>query len=116
MIALTTVLLVEKGPLHAFARRVDEQAIRASARFAVLALVVLPLLPAGSYGPFGAIRPRELWMFVLFFSALSFCAWITRRWLGSSAGAMATGLLGGLISSTSVQTRWILKNSNNIRG
>ena len=27
----------------------------------VLALVVLPLLPEGPYGPLGGVRPRELW-------------------------------------------------------
>src|SRR5689334_13225270 len=100
--AVTTLLLIEKARLHALTRRIDEAALTASVHFAVLALVVLPLLPAGAYGPFGAIRPRELWMFVLFFSGLSFCAWIARRWLGPTAGTMATGLLGGLISSTSV--------------
>jgi uncharacterized membrane protein (DUF4010 family) len=67
-----------------------------------LALVILPLLPAGAYGPFGAVRPRELWALVLFFSGLSFAAWIARRLLGSAQGTIVTGVLGGLISSTSV--------------
>ena len=35
-----------------------------------MALVVLPLLPSGPYGPWGGIRPRELWALVLFFSGL----------------------------------------------
>ena len=80
IIAVTTLLLIEKQRLHALTRWLDEEALLASVHFAVLALVVLPLLPAGAYGPFGAIRPRELWIFVLFFSGLSFCAWIARRW------------------------------------
>ena len=102
IVAGVTLLLVEKARLHALTRRLDDAALTASARFAVLALVVLPLLPSGGYGPDSAIRPRELWVFVLFFSALSFGAWIARRWLGAAAGTLATGLLGGLISSTSV--------------
>lgn len=102
IVALTTLLLAEKRRLHTFTGRIDEATLLASARFAVLALVVLPLLPAGEYGPWGVLRPRILWVFVLFFSGLSFCAWLTRRWLGSTAGVLATGLLGGLISSTSV--------------
>ena len=102
IIACTTLLLVEKTRLHAMVNAVDDVALRASARFATLALVVLPLLPGGSYGPFGAVRPRELWALVLFFSGLSFAAWIGRRLLGPSQGAVVAGLLGGVISSTSV--------------
>lgn len=102
VVAVTAVLLLEKTRLHAMAEGVDDVALRASARFAALSLVVLPLLPAGSYGPFGAVRPRELWMLVLFFSGLSFLAWIARRLLGPGHGVVVAGLLGGIISSTSV--------------
>jgi uncharacterized membrane protein (DUF4010 family) len=102
LIAATALLLLEKGRLHALVSRIDDATLRASARFAVLALVILPLLPAGAYGPFGAVRPRELWALVLFFSGLSFAAWIARRLLGSAQGTIVTGVLGGLISSTSV--------------
>ncbi len=102
IVAITAVLLLEKTRLHAMVERVDDVALRASARFAVLSLVVLPLLPAGSSGPFGAVRPRELWVLVLFFSGLSFLAWIGRRFLGPGHGVIVAGLLGGVISSTSV--------------
>ena len=102
IIAATTVLLVEKTRLHTLATSIDDVALRASARFAALALVILPLLPTGSYGPFGAVRPRELWILVLLFSGLSFAAWIGRRLLGPTQGVVAAGLLGGIISSTSV--------------
>jgi uncharacterized membrane protein (DUF4010 family) len=71
-------------------------------RFAVMALVVLPLLPAGPYGPLGGIRPREIWMLVLFFSGLSFAGYLARRVVGPGHGYLVTGLLGGLVSSTNV--------------
>ena len=44
----------------------------AAARFAVMSLVILPLLPEGPFGPAPGIRPRELWMLVLLFSGMSF--------------------------------------------
>jgi uncharacterized membrane protein (DUF4010 family) len=102
IIAATAVLLLEKSRLHAMAEKVDDVTLRASARFAALALVILPLLPAGSYGPFGAVQPRQLWALVLFFSGLSFLGWIARRLLGPTHGVVVAGLLGGIISSTSV--------------
>ncbi|NOT24729.1 MAG: MgtC/SapB family protein [Acidobacteria bacterium] len=102
VVAATALLLLEKTRLHAFVTRIDDAALRASARFAALACVVLPLLPRGPYGPFDAIRPRELWSLVLFFSGLSFIGWIARRVVGKQQGVILSGLLGGIISSTSV--------------
>jgi uncharacterized membrane protein (DUF4010 family) len=80
----------------------EPQALQAGARFAVLALVVLPLMPAGPFGPAPGIRPRELWVFVLLFSGLSFAGYIALRLLGPGRGHAVAGLLGGLVSSTVV--------------
>jgi uncharacterized membrane protein (DUF4010 family) len=103
--AATALVLVEKTRVHAAVRRIDDTSLRASARFAAMACIVLPLLPAGPYGPYDAIRPRELWAFVLFFSGLSFAAWLTRRALRGRRGVIASAVLGGLISSTTVTTQ-----------
>jgi uncharacterized membrane protein (DUF4010 family) len=102
VIAITTLLLVEKSRLHALVRRVDDVGLRTAVRFGVMALVILPLLPAGPYGPLGGVRPRELWLLVLFFSGLSFAGYLARRIVGPGHGYLVTGLLGGLISSTNV--------------
>ena len=102
IIALTTLVLVEKSRLHALAARIDDVGLLAGVRFAVMALVVLPLLPRGPYGPLGGVRPRELWALVLFFSGLSFVGYIARRIVGPGRGYFITGLLGGLVSSTNV--------------
>ena len=102
VVAATVLLLLEKTRLHAMVVRIDDAALRASARFAALACVILPLLPRGPYGPLDAVRPRELWSLVLFFSGLSFIGWIARRVVGPHAGVILSGLLGGIISSTSV--------------
>jgi uncharacterized membrane protein (DUF4010 family) len=102
VIAVTTLLLVEKSRLHALVARIDDISLRAAARFAVMALVVLPLLPEGPFGPMGGIRPRELWALVLFFSGLSFVGYLARRIAGAGRGYLVTGLIGGLASSTNV--------------
>lgn len=102
IVAVTTLLLVEKSRLHAIVRRIDDVGLRSAVRFAVMALVILPLLPAGPYGPLGGFRPRELWAFVLLFSGLSFAGYLARRVVGPNRGYLVTGLLGGLYSSTNV--------------
>ena len=102
VIALVTLLLVEKSRLHALVKRIDDVGLQSGVRFAVMALVILPLLPEGPYGPLGGIRPRELWALVLFFSGLSFAGYAARRFVGAGRGYLVTGMLGGLASSTNV--------------
>jgi uncharacterized membrane protein (DUF4010 family) len=100
IIAVTLLLLVEKSRLHSFVARLDREEIRAAVRFAVMATVILPILPEGPYGPLGGIRPRTLWALVLLFSGLSFLGFIARRTLGRNRGYAIAGTLGGVISST----------------
>jgi len=100
--ALIVLLLVEKTRLHDLVRRVDDVELRAGVRFAVMALVVLPLLPEGPFGPLGGIRPRALWLLVLFFSGLSFAGDLLRGLVGSGRGYLVAGALGGVASSTNV--------------
>jgi uncharacterized membrane protein (DUF4010 family) len=102
IIAVLSLLLVEKSRLHSMVARIDDVSLRAAVRFGVMALVILPLLPSGPYGPLGGIRPRELWALVLFFSGLSFLGYVARRAVGPAHGYFATGLIGGLVSSTNV--------------
>jgi uncharacterized membrane protein (DUF4010 family) len=101
--AATTLLLAEKSRLHAFVARIDGEGFRAGVRFAVLALVVLPLVPEGPFGTFGGgIRPRSLWLLVLVFAGLSFAGYIARLAVSARYGAAIAGLIGGLVSSTGV--------------
>lgn len=104
VIALTVLLLVEKSQLHRLVGRIGETELLAAARFAAMAAIVLPLLPKelGPFGPLGIIRPRQLWALVLFFSGLSFLGFLARRAFGAHRGYAVAGVLGGLVSSTSV--------------
>ena len=101
--AATTLLLAEKTRLHAFVARIDGDGFRAGLRFAVLALVVLPLVPEGPFGTWGGgIRPRSLWLLVLVFAGLSFAGYVARIAVSPRYGAAIAGLIGGLVSSTGV--------------
>ena len=102
VVAITALLLVEKSRLHAFVGRIDDEELRAAVRFGVMAVVVLPLLPTGPFEQLGGIKPRELWLLVLFFSGMSFAGYLARRAIGSAQGYPWAGLLGGLVSSTTV--------------
>jgi uncharacterized membrane protein (DUF4010 family) len=102
VITITTALLVEKSRIHEIARRIDDTSLRAGVRFGVMAIVILPMLPEGPLESWAGIRPRMLWIAVLIFSGLSFIGYIARRALPGSSGYVVAGILGGMISSTSV--------------
>jgi uncharacterized membrane protein (DUF4010 family) len=108
--AVAVLALAEKGRIQALVAKIGERELRAALRFAVLAIVVLPLLPAGPFGPHSAIRPRELWTIVLLFSGLNFLGYLARRAVGPERGYGITGLLGGLVSSTAVALTFARKS------
>ncbi len=100
--ALTALVLVEKSRLHRAVERLAAPELEAAFRFAVMALVVLPLLPDTPYGPEPGIVPRRLWTLVLVFAGVSFSGYLAMKWLGPGRGPTAAGFLGGLVSSTAV--------------
>ena len=100
--AVIVLALSEKKRLRAAVARIGEAELRAALQFAVLALVILPLLPNRSYGPLGGIQPRALWTVVLIFTGLNFVGYLARKAVGPARGYGVTGILGGLVSSTAV--------------
>jgi len=100
--AIVVLALSEKTRLHWLVRRLGEPELRAGLQFAVLAIVVLPLLPSGPYLGIIGVRPRALWAIVLLFSGLNFAGFVARRVAGAHRGYKITGALGGAISSTAV--------------
>lgn len=111
---LTVLLLAEKPRLHGFVARLDEPTMLAVTRFAVMSVVILPLLPEGPYGPGPGVRPRDLWVLVLMFSGVSFVGYLAQRITGA-AGYALTGLLGGLVSSTSVMLSFARLSPSHLR-
>jgi uncharacterized membrane protein (DUF4010 family) len=100
--AIVVMVLGEKARLHGAIARVGAGELRAAFTFAVLALVILPVLPSARFGPLGGINPRELWIVVLVFSGLNFGGYVARRAVGRTRGDTVAGALGGVISSTAV--------------
>ena len=96
------VLLNARGGLHRLLRTVDETEVDAIARFLVVALVVLPLLPDEAMGPFEAWNPRRIWMVVVMVAGLSFAGYVAARRWGAGRGLLVVAASGALVSSTAV--------------
>jgi len=102
-LAGTTVLVLSlRSRLHHLLRHIDEAEMAAIARFALIALVILPLLPGEAMGPMQAWRPRQLWLVVVLVSGFSFAGYAAARLLGPSRGVLATAAAGSMVSSTAV--------------
>lgn len=94
------VLLQWKKPLHEFAANLGETDVKAIMQFVLITLVVLPVLPNQTYGPFAVLNPFKLWLMVVLIVGLSLVGYVLYKVLGDKAGTVFGGLLGGLISST----------------
>jgi uncharacterized membrane protein (DUF4010 family) len=94
------VILSLKDEIKGVARALDEREIHATLRFLAISVLVLPVLPNERLGPYGALNPRELWTMVVLISGLSFLGYWLMKAFGPGRGALATGLVGGLASST----------------
>jgi len=100
--AVAVAFLALRTELHGFVEKLDEQDVKSLARYAVLAGAVLPFLPNGHYGPFGAWNPQKLWLVVVLVTGFSFLGYAANRIFGERRGTIATALIGGAYSSTAV--------------
>ena len=94
------VLLHLKPQMHSLAARIGDADFRAMMQFALISLVILPVLPDESYGPFHVLNPFRIWLMVVLIVGISLGGYVAYKFTGDRAGAWATGVLGGLISST----------------
>lgn len=100
--ATVTAVLALRRQMHGLLRSLTEQELRAIARYAVIAIAVLPFLPNQSYGPYQAWNPFKLWLVVLLVTGFSVIGYIANRVIGQNRGTIATALIGGAYSSTAV--------------
>ena len=94
------VLLQGKTKLHEWVQRFGEGEVREISRLVLFALVILPLLPNRAMGYLGVINPFKIWLMVVLIVGISLVAYLAAKFIGGRKGAVLSGVLGGLISST----------------
>jgi uncharacterized membrane protein (DUF4010 family) len=94
------VLLHWKRPLHDLVDKIGEADARAIFRLSLIALVILPILPNRSFGPYQVLNPFNIWLMVVLIVGISMGAYVAYKLLGTRSGSLVSGLMGGLISST----------------
>lgn len=94
------VLLHLKLRLQRFLASLTAGEMTAIAQFVLVSLVILPILPDRTFGPYDVLNPRQIWWMVILVVGLSLAGYLALRFAGKKTGIPLAGLLGGLVSST----------------
>ena len=98
---LIAIFLETKQRLqHLLRETISQEEFNATLGFVTVVLVIYPLLPAESFGPYAFFSPRQVWMFVILISSISYAGYFLEKFLGEEKGLVYTAILGGLASTT----------------
>lgn len=98
---VVAILLAGKSKLHHFSQQLlTPQEIHDGLLLLASALIVLPLLPAGTIDPWGVIEIRKLWAIVVAIMAIGAGGHVALRVFGPRIGLPLAGFVGGFVSSS----------------
>ncbi|MCA9497169.1 MAG: MgtC/SapB family protein [Nanoarchaeota archaeon] len=131
-ITITTILFLGNS-FHKFAKSLKENEIFATLKFAIISLIILPLLPNKNYTlldmPFlGELLNSQtlvskdillqldvfnfyhIWLMVVFISGIAYVGYILMKTIGAEKGIIWTGFLGGFMSSTALTSSFAIES------
>lgn len=97
-----TVILAERQVMHEFLRRVKWKELRAALLLLVMTVILLPALPNHPVDPWGALNPYQIWLMTVLVGVVSYAGYIAIRIAGERQGLLYAGIMGGLVTSTTV--------------
>jgi len=102
MAVIVTLLLLSKPWIRAWIPRLHREDLTAAMQLLIVFAILLPMLPQRALDPWGVLSPRKVGWMVALIAAVDFLGYALNRVLGARRGAVLTGLVGGLVSSTVV--------------
>ncbi|WP_394144317.1 MgtC/SapB family protein [Vibrio atypicus] len=99
---ITAVVLDNKKELHQALTKLQEYELDAALRLLLISIVLLPLLPNQTYGPWKALNPYEIWWMVVLIASISFVGYFAIKIGGAKRGILFTSVFAGLSSSTAL--------------
>ncbi len=119
--------------LHKFTTSLNDNEIFATLKFAIISLIILPLLPNKNYSPLdipilkdiflnqtfisqellsqlNVINFYHTWLMVVFISGIAYVGYILMKMFGAEKGIEVTGFLGGLMSSTALTSSFSIES------
>lgn len=104
------LLLAFKPTLHLFVEKLKRQELLAIILFVVMSALVIPFLPDFNFGPYKLWNLKEIWKMVVLVSGTSLVGYMIAKFMGNR-GTMLAGVVGGLVSSTSVALAYSRKST-----
>jgi uncharacterized membrane protein (DUF4010 family) len=99
---IVTLLLLSKPWFRAWVPKLHREDLTAAMQLLIVFAILLPLLPVQTLDPWHVLSPRKVGWMVALIASVDFLGYALNRILGSRRGALMTGLVGGLVSSTVV--------------
>ncbi|SHJ85190.1 Uncharacterized membrane protein, DUF4010 family [Desulfatibacillum alkenivorans DSM 16219] len=99
---IITILLALKGNMPKLLGKLKRIEFTDTLKFLVIILILLPLIPNRTIGPYDVFNPYKVTFLVILISGISFVGYFCTKFLGAQRGLGITGLFGGLTSSTAV--------------
>jgi uncharacterized membrane protein (DUF4010 family) len=73
------VMLAAREQLHGILEKVTWNELRAAIILLAMTFLALPFIPDRSFGPYGGINPRQVWLLALVIAAVSFLGYVAVR-------------------------------------
>jgi uncharacterized membrane protein (DUF4010 family) len=99
VVVITLLLLELKKYLEGLAQRIDGEEIQSIAKFLLLSIVILPIVPNQEFTEFH-INPFKTWLVVVAVNAISYASYAIQKTMQGRGGVLVSALLGGAYSST----------------
>jgi uncharacterized membrane protein (DUF4010 family) len=101
IMAVMLLLLAFKPSLHGFVKKLNREELLAIIQFVIMSALVIPFLPDTNFGPYDLWNLKDIWKMVIIVSGTSLVGYMIAKLLGNK-GTLVAGIVGGLVSSTSV--------------
>ena len=95
-------VLAAREDMHGWLARMTWPELRAAIVLAAMTFIALPIIPDESYGPFGGINFRQVWLLAIVLAGVSFIGYVAMKYFGAGKGVLLSAAAGGLVSSTAV--------------
>ncbi len=82
--------------------KLEQHELEATLKLLLISVVMLPVLPNRSFGPWDTFNPYHIWWMVVLITGISYVGYFAIRIVGNRHGPVLTGIFGGLVSSTAV--------------
>ncbi len=95
------MVLAQRDEIRRFVREeISDQEYIDTLSFLGLIFIIYPLLPEGGYGPFQFFNPRQIWIFVILVSGVSYVGYFLTKYTTAARAALVTAVVGALASTT----------------